>query len=137
MTVANRIQEILDDDRLDDESIPETRSELIEGIIHSDGWGPVQDQLISVLKDDSAPYRDWQSAADVFWEAALDKRDVDFNIVIGLLYRRLKPDEHSSENNQAWSIVCQLKGVGYNSDYDPMADPDIVAAMKSLAEPQR
>ena len=126
--IATKVQALLDDDRLDDEDYPESRTELIEEIIEQCGWEPVQDHLIAVLKDASAPYRDWQSAADVFYGAASDGHSISSDLVIALLYKRLEPDEHSSENNLAWSIVCKLKGVGYNSDYDPMTDPAIIAA---------
>lgn len=34
----------------------------------------------------------------------------------------------------AGAIVCKLKGIGYDSTYDPMADPAIIAERNSLAE---
>lgn len=132
--IRTELQRVFANDQLDDEGIPETRSEMIEEIIEAEGWEPVQDYLLDVLKNDSAPYRDWESAAEAFWGAALDKRAVQSDLVIALLYLRLKPDEHSDENNLAWSIVCKLKGIGYHSEYDPMADPDIQAALNSLTK---
>lgn len=130
--IATKLQAILDDDQLDEDSLPETRAELIEGIIETVGWEPVQSYLITVLKNDSAPYRDWLTAAEVFYGAASDHRAIESNLVIALLYKRLSRDEDSS--NLAWSIVCKLKKVGYLSDYDPMVDPAVIAAGRPQIE---
>jgi hypothetical protein len=35
-------------------------------------------------------------------------------------------------DNLVWSIISKLKGVGYQSDYDPLQDPDVLREMKRL-----
>lgn len=78
------------------------------------------------MKDNSRRISDWEVLAQVFWGAALDKRPIDANKVIALLYYRLPSDKGSSENNLAWSIVCKLKGIEYISKYNPMEDQEII-----------
>lgn len=130
--IAIRLQAILDDDRLDDDAVEETRAEVIEAIIEAEGWEPVQRCLIDVMKNDLAPRRDWISAAEVFWEAALDGRKVEADLIIFLLYKRLKPDSDYLEENLIWSIASKLKRVGYLSEYEPMQDPAVLAAGRAM-----
>jgi hypothetical protein len=61
-----RINEILADDRLDDESSDPTKAEVIEALIDEFGWGAVCDRMLDVLRDDHQQVH-WRTAADFFW----------------------------------------------------------------------
>lgn len=106
--------------------------ERIEGIIEDDGWDVVRACLLAILEDPGRPASHWQVVAAVFWGAVLDERPVPVDRLIALLYARLPNDEHSSENNLAWSITAKLRGVSYLSDYDPFADPCIKRELSTI-----
>lgn len=53
--------------------------------------------------------------------------------VIALLHRRLIaniPVEFELDGDLVWSITHTLKGLSYESDYDPMRDAEVIAEMK-------
>lgn len=106
--------------------------ERIEGIIEDDGWDVVRACLLAVLEDPARPVAHWKVVAAVFWGALLDSRPVPADRLIALLYVRLPNDEHSGENNLAWSITCRLRGVGYMSGYDPLADPGVQRELSTI-----
>ena len=124
------LQKILADDSLDLEDAEESKCEKIEELIRHYGWKSIESCLLQVLEADSLRCKDWNTAAEVFWGAVLDERDLSADRVIALLYQRLPGDEYSA--NLAWSIASKLKGVGYLSDYDPLADPGVQAELDRL-----
>jgi hypothetical protein len=130
MDVGQRIHEILSDDRLDDEACDLSKTEAIEALIGQYGWEPVRDCMMGVLRDDTQrPH--WRTAADVFWGAVLDKRELPADELIALLYHRFDPEGHA-EDNEVWSITCKLKGVGYLSGYKPLHDPAVMELLGAI-----
>ena len=114
-------------DTEDFESSKADKCEEIESLIEVNGWEVIQSALVEMLKDVNLNIDDFDVVAQVFWGAVLDKRIIDINKVIALLYLRL-PDGSDLEN-LIWSITERLKGVGYLSDYEPLVDPDIIKEM--------
>jgi hypothetical protein len=134
--VRQRINEILADDRLDDESSDPTKAEVIEGLIDEFGWEAVRDCTLDVLRDDRQETH-WRTAVHVFWGAVLDRRGLPADELIAWLYHRFDPDGQA-EDNDVWSITSKLKGVGYLSDYKPLQDPGVLhhlRAIRGQAEP--
>jgi hypothetical protein len=66
-----RIDEVLADDRLDDES---SKVEAIEELVDDFGWEAVRDCMLDVLKDDHLRVH-WRNAVHFFWGAVLDGRE--------------------------------------------------------------
>ncbi len=130
MEICQRIREILADDRLNDESSEESKVETIESLIDCDGWVAVRDAMMDVLRDDNQEAH-WRTAANVFWGAVLDKRELPTDELIAWLYHRFDPDGQA-EDNEVWSIVSKLKGVGYLAKYEPFHDPGIVEVLRTI-----
>jgi hypothetical protein len=105
--------------------------DAITDAIACHGWPRVRDAVFATLESDDAEL--WPSAKATVWGAALEKREMDADRAIALVYHRPHLDEHGFDN-LAWSIASNLKGVDYLSDYDPMSDPGVVAEMRKLAD---
>lgn len=123
--VAARVEAILADAELEREGSESSKVEEIERFYQECGWEPVRDYLMSLLEDPVRRMDDRMTIAAVFWGAVLDRLPVNADRLIALLYKRLPPDEGSSENNLAWSITSKLKGKSYLSRYDPLEDPGV------------
>ena len=130
MDILHKIRQILDREVLDTEDFESSKCdkcEEIESLIEVYGWEVIQSALVEMLKDIKLDTYDYDVIAQVFWGAVLDKRIIDTNKVIALLYLRF-PDGCDLEN-LIWSITERLKGVGYLSDYEPLKDPDVIKEM--------
>lgn len=108
-----------------DFDLEEHLTPLIERI----GWPAVRDNVFAALQSEEKAL--WLPAAAALWGAVLDKRELDANLAIALVYFRLSPSP-GEEDNLAWSIASRLKGVGYLSSYDPHADPQVQAHIERL-----
>jgi hypothetical protein len=103
--------------------------ELLQPLIDEFGWTEVCRGVFAALE--SKESRIWHTAAVVVWGAVLDKREVDANRAIALIYFRLY-DDPDGDDNLAWSIACTLKRVSYLSSYDPRLDPPIKEQLERL-----
>jgi hypothetical protein len=92
---------------------------------------PAIDCLIGILLDENAGESLWETSASLLLADILVQRPVEDELVIGLAYLRLPPDEGSSESNLARSITVRLKSLDYTfSDYNPRTDPKVLAALE-------
>jgi hypothetical protein len=128
--VRERINAILTDGRLNDESSDPTRAGAIEDLIGSHGWEPVRECMMDVLRDDRQAQH-WRAAAHVFWGAVLDRRELPADEVVAWLWHRFCP-EGQAQDDDIWGIVSKLKGVGYLSDYDPRRDPAVRPYLEAI-----
>lgn len=103
--------------------------ERLMPLIEQIGWPAVRDSVFAALESEEKAL--WTPAAAALWGAILDKRDLDANLAIALVYHRLSPSP-TEEDNLAWSIASRLKGVGYLSSYDPHADPQVQTHIERL-----
>ena len=126
MGLSGVLDSILSNDALDSGECEESKCGEIEKLIPEYGWEAIQETTINILLDDQRRISDYDVAAQVFWGASLDNRNICINKVIALLYYRLMKNENSNENNLAWSIVTKLKKIDYLSDYDPLKDEEII-----------
>jgi hypothetical protein len=131
--LRDTIRAILSDPQFDDPACDLTRDEVIWDLVAEHGWDGVRDEMLSLLRDDAGPPH-WRVATIVIW------RGVDLPMpavqVIALLHHRLLADaspEHALDENLVWSIVSNLKGVDYLSDYDPARDPEVQAELARLS----
>ena len=123
------INEIIINDRMNDESEDRpTVVELIEEtIIPKYGWENVQQALFDILLDDNRTKDDYIVVEQVFWGAALDKREIRKDKVVALLYYRLGNINAPYEENLLWSITAKLYGLDYvTSDYNALKDKKII-----------
>jgi hypothetical protein len=128
--IQQRVNDILADDRLNDESSDPTRAEAIEGLIPEFGWPAVQDCMFEILRDDNQQAH-WRAAAHVFWGAILDRRKLPADELIAWLYHRFNPPGQP-EDDDIWGITSKLKGVGYLSDYKPLQDPGVLRYLRAI-----
>jgi hypothetical protein len=111
----------------------EDPDESIEPLVATHGWPSVREQLMAILEDPARTPDEWSSVALVFWGAVLDRREVNADRLIALLYARLPNDRDSSESNLAWSIASKLRGLAYDSTDEPLGDPRVQAQLASIA----
>ena len=130
MDVRERIAVTLADGRLDDASSELPKAEAIEALICQHGWETVRSCMMDVLRDDKQSAH-WRTAADFFWGAVLDKRELPADELIAILYYRFDP-EGRAEDNETWSIASKLKGVGYLSTYEPLHDPGVMQQLRQI-----
>lgn len=130
MNLQAQILAVLNDDRIDDETVDDTCYDLLGDLITEYSWEAVQAVLIELLRDDSQTTH-WQTIAEVFWEATLDQNNLPEDELIALLYHRLVTDS-ASEDNLVWSIASKLKGVDYLSEYDPLRDPAVLHELEKI-----
>jgi hypothetical protein len=128
--VRQRVDEILADNRLDDESSEPSRAEVIEALIDEFGWEPIRECMLDILRDNHQEVN-WRTAAHVFWGAVLDRRELPVDELIAWLYHRFDP-EGQTEDNEVWSITSKLKGVDYLSNYEPLRDPGILHYLRAI-----
>ena len=138
--VVEKIERILLQTELDDESIEETsRADVIFELASSYSWEVLQQALFRILLDNSKTEDDYYQTSVVFWFAVLEnqtrkktgqtKLKFKKKTIIGLLYYRLRNIAYAE--NTIWSITCDLYNLDYcNSDYDPMKDEKIVEKLK-------
>jgi hypothetical protein len=136
--LCDRVRAILSDPQFDDPGCDLGRDELIWGLVVEHGWDAVLEEMLSLLLD-GAGQRHWAVAATVIW------RGIDLPMpvvpVIALLHLRLLadvPPDQALDENLVWSIVSNLKGVSYLSDYDPASDPEVqeeLARLRGMDEP--
>lgn len=122
----------------------ETGTEVEEGdhpydrsdrLINESGWATFRDAIIEIMEDEEYA-RLWEATINLVYSGMPDE-DVleDSNYFIALMYACLQ--RHPGENyhqyeNTVWSVVIRLKKVGYNSDYDPLQDPQIKPIYESI-----
>ena len=135
MDIKSQIYNIFANDALAADDGESSKCEEIENLISVYGWDFVQTTLLQMLDNPQLDVSEYDVIAQVFWGAVLDKRDIDKNKTIALLYKRLPPVSEVGESycehldNLIWSITHRLKSVGYLSEYDPLKDPDILEEM--------
>ena len=101
-----------------------------EMILPQFSWNDVQDALIYILLDDNHEDKDYETIAEIIWEAVLDERTVKKEAVVGLLYYRLGKREAPYENNLIWNITTKLYDLDYaNSEFNPLMDPNILETL--------
>ncbi len=130
MDVRTRINEILADNRLDDDATDPTKAGVIETLIDEYGWDAVHDVMFDILRDDDQ-IEHWRTAAHVFWGAILAKRNLNADELIAWLYYRFDP-AGENEDDSVWSITSKLKGIGYLSDYKPLRDPGVLKYFEEI-----
>ena len=101
-----------------------------ETILPQYDWNDVQEALINILLDNNRKDKDYETAAEIIWEAVLDGKPVKKTPVVGLLYYRLGNKEAPYENNLIWSIATKLYDLDYaNSEFNPLKDPEILRVL--------
>jgi len=128
--IAGTIVRCEEDESLNlDEEIVELAKEI--------GWDNVLKEAYLTLSS----YRVmglWYGAASIIYYAAADGRKIpiEANELIARLYWCLDKKENlgQGENgfNLVWSVVTTLKGVSYNSTWQPLEDKEIVKIMESF-----
>ena len=101
-----------------------------ETILPQYDWNDVQEALINILLDNNRKDKDYETVAEIIWEAVLDGKPVKKTPVVGLLYYRLGNKEAPYENNLIWSIATKLYDLDYaNSEFNPLKDPEILRVL--------
>ncbi|SEU23765.1 hypothetical protein SAMN05443580_1411 [Variovorax sp. OV084] len=103
------------------------------------GWDATLAELMLFL---ARPARKefWYSAAAVLYWAVSDRRPLPMSSAdcIARLYRCLEmlpnlgADAPGEGDNLVWSIAIKLKGVSYETSWQPLADPEIKERLAAL-----
>jgi hypothetical protein len=94
-----------------------------ESLFSKNKWDDMQAALISILLDDQYTKAEYDKAAKILWDAILAGKEVQSDLIIGLLYYRLGNRNAPYDNNLIWSIAAELKKLDYaNSSYNPFED---------------
>lgn len=130
-----QILKILADPKFQDEATEDVISEEIIAFAETVSWNPIVRVLITILLDVSLMHY-WYDVVACLFCCDCHQRDLpcDSNYLIALLYDclRISPVlgqsglDQDNVYNLVWSIVHQLKGVGYLADYEPQADPEVI-----------
>ena len=108
-------------------------------LTHSVGWPQALVQAFEVLAQEK--HKDfWQQAASIIYWAVSDDIALPYTVekCAARLYRCLELFPGlggvgiNDAENLVWSIVSKLKGVSYESNWDPLEDCDIKNALKQL-----
>lgn len=103
------------------------------------GWSNVLKEAFGILSRESQkPF--WQYAAGIIYWAVSDQIPLPFPIeeTAARLYRCLEQYPGfgntglADGENLVWSIVSKLKGVSYESSWDPLEDPAIKEKLIAL-----
>ena len=101
-----------------------------ETILPQYDWNDIQEALINILLDNNRKDKDYETVAEIIWEAVLDGNSIKKAPVVGLLYYRLGNKEAPYENNLIWSIAANLYDQDYaNSEFNPLKDPEILRVL--------
>ena len=97
-----------------------------ETVFSKHKWCCLQSALVIILLDDQCGKAEYEKAAEIIWDAVLAGKEVQTDLIIGLLYYRLGNVNDPYGNNLIWSISSELKRVDYaNSSYNPYKDDAI------------
>ena len=128
---------IFDDPQYRDEyGIPTHDAEAaVDRLAVEFGWRGLTSGLIHILEQDSLRGHWYDATAGLFWLQLDNHLELprERTYLVAVLYDCLlrdptlgsREDEGQCEN-LVWSIVHELMGVGYLSDYDPMKDPEVL-----------
>lgn len=135
MQLQPQIIKILANPKFQDEATEDDISEEIAVLAVEVGWKPIFCVFVDVLLDLSLRQY-WYDVVACLFCCDCHQRDLpcDPNYLIALLYDclRISPDlgrhglNHDDVYNLVWSIVHQLKRVGYLADYAPQFDPSVI-----------
>jgi len=128
--LRRKIEIILDKDHLNAEDVEESKEMYIEALFNTFDWAECRNLVEEILTEDRR-LKDYQTMANVIWEAVLDGKNFDSEKIIALLYYRFDPD-FDSEDNLVWSIVCKLKNLDYLSNYRPENDETVMYHFNQL-----
>ena len=134
-TVSQRLSALLSDPRFHEESADDDLSDAVSLLAADAGWPPVLTAMVDILRDNNLAAH-WYDVVACLFCCDCHKRPLpcDRSYLTALLYDclRIRPDlgvdgrDPDDTENLVWSIVHNLKGVGYGSDYDPKADADVL-----------
>jgi hypothetical protein len=124
MNLESRLNTIFEDPRLDGEDVENSKSQIIYSLVPEVMWDNLLPILIEMLKHRSKkPY--WNIITEVLYYASNDNRPMPINEIIALLFVCSAEKDGIQDGNLVWSITHKLKGVSYNSDYEPVDDPAV------------
>ena len=96
------------------------------------GWYGIVEEAIANLEDRSMAHMWNRTIAVCYWAVYhLDELPIPKMEMVARLHWCLinSPDEEEAGlggiDNLVWSIAIELKGVSYNSEWDPLKDPEV------------
>jgi hypothetical protein len=133
-SLKEKIESILTDPIINDPESEEDPAEMIYDLSKTVRWEEFLAICEEILLADSNPSF-WTQIALVFFRATSDGKDfssLGVDRVIALLYFRHMDEFGIADENLIWSIVHSLRGVSYDSGYDPFKDERVWAELQKL-----
>lgn len=114
--------------------------DLLESLSASateDGWNRRLQESVELLESQDQTKRWGRAIAVCYWAITrVDMENLDKMGLVARLYWNLMhlPDSESGDDldNLVWSIAKELKDVSYESEWDPMRDPEVQARMATM-----
>jgi hypothetical protein len=133
-SLKETIISILTDPIINNPESEEDPAEIIYELSKTIRWEEFLVICEEILLADNNPSF-WTQIALVFFRATNDRKDfssLGIDRVIALLYFRHMDESGIADGNLIWSIVHSLKGVSYDSDYDPFKDVGVWIELQKL-----
>ena len=134
-SVFHKLIALLSDPRFDDESVEDDLEDAVVALSNNVGWQPVLKAMLDILHDNSLTMH-WYNVVACLFRCDCHELPLpcERSYLTALLYDclHIQPDlgidrlDLDDTDNIVWSIVHNLKGVSYMSDYDPKTDADVL-----------
>ena len=107
--------------------------ELLPALDAESFWDRRLAQAIAILEEPApSPYAP-SAVIVVYWASSrVENWPCPKMKVVALLYDYLIATDAGADENLVWSIATTLKGVSYESDWDPMKDSEVTQYMQSM-----
>lgn len=135
MPLRDQIFQILKDPKyLTPESEDDCADDLF-ALVSEKTWAEVFPVLFEILQRDDLRFG-WEAVVTTLYYAVGKHYPVAADPLIALLYHCLAETRESEfglhDENLVWTITRNLKGVKYDSEYDPFQDPAVWQEMQRL-----
>lgn len=98
------------------------------------GWASILQDVLEILSNKERQ-EDWQSAANVIYWSDVAKTEMPIPkmaVVARLTWCQIVGEGLDNAENLVWSIAKELKGVNYESEWDPIKDPEVSSFLAEL-----
>jgi len=110
----------------------------VTNLAERDGWGHLLEDALEILAD-TAQQDLWRSATCViYWAGPRAEMPIPRMAVVARLYWCLCQfpgfggEGLSDGENLVWSVAIGLKGVRYESEWDPQSDPEVIRYLAEM-----
>jgi hypothetical protein len=135
MLLRDQIFQILKDPKYKNPDCEDNRADDLFALVSEENWTEVCYILLEILQREDMQLG-WDAVATALYYAVGKHYPVPADRLIALLYHCLMETKEFElglhDENLVWTITRVLKGVKYDSNYDPFQDPAVWQEMLLL-----